>query len=84
MLKHRHLKHIKNIEASSFDAFVEELSYLVSSKVFVRTLNVRILGTWRVYRSNDSSLLPYIAMRTVGNCFNVYEIVGIAPCRIVL
>ena len=84
MLKHPNLKHIRNIEAKNFDAFMEELSYIVSAQVFVRTLNVKKLGTWRVYGSDTSNLLPYIVMRTVGDCFNVYEIVGIHPFELKL
>lgn len=84
MLKHPNLKHIRNIEANNFDAFVEDLSYILSARVFVRTLDVRVLGTWRVYRSDNANIMPYIAMRTVGDCFNVYEIVGIHPSELKL
>lgn len=84
MLKHPNLKHIKNIEANNFDAFMEELSCILSARVFVRTLNVQALGTWRVYGSDNANIMPYIAMRTVGDCFNVYEIVGIHPSELKL
>ena len=84
MLKHPNLKHIRNIDANNFDDFMEELSYILSAQVFVRTLNVKALGTWRVYGSDNANIMPYIVMRTVGECFNVYEIVGIHPSELKL
>jgi hypothetical protein len=84
MLKHPNLKLIENIQAKNFEDFLARLASAVSARVFVRTLNVQKLGTWRVYSSKTSCILPYVAMRTVDDSYNVYEVVGVHPSELKL
>ena len=84
MLKHPNLKLIENIQARNFEDFLARLASVVSARVFVRTIDVQKLGTWRVYSSKTSCILPYVAMRTVDDSYNVYEVVGVHPSELKL